>query len=105
MTRDTLRQLHSICTEQLKAVREGAIERLEELELERRGLTEKLSGRDMVAHAAADPDGVGEELRQIMELDRLVRTALRGRIEERREALTQIDKRLDAERAYRRTSA
>ncbi len=105
MTREILSKLRVTGTEQLAALREGNIAKLEQLEVRRTELLKLLQSEELAAAAASDPDGVGEELRAILENDRLVQTALRGRIEERREAMKQIDKRLSAEKAYRKMSA
>ena len=105
MTRGILDELRKTGDEQLAAVREGAIPRLEKLENRRRELIEDLGSADLGACAAADPDGVAALLREILDTERLVRIALQGRIEQRREALKQIDKRLSAQKAYRKMSA
>ena len=105
MTWDILRRLRQTGLEQLTAVRDGSLPRLETLERRRRGLIEELGGSDLAACGASDPDGFALLMREILEAERLVRTALHGRLEEKRVSLAQIDKRLSAQTAYRRMGA
>ncbi len=95
-----LTSLEELSVRQVEAVRGRDLDRLEELEKERRKQLAELDEDALADLARSQPDFVGDRLRTITENDRLAQLGLRAALEELGRELGETGTRHRAERAY-----